>query len=483
MAKHVALYLRISEDKTGLAEGVEAQERLGRAYAAETWPGVPVVVYSDNDLTAADDTVYREHFERLRADIAAGKVVHLWSVEQTRLCRTYAWFTFATELERAGITHVHTRRDGVVPVADLASDVNAVVAIHEVRRLKQRLRDKQDDAAALGRPPGGCRFGYRNVVSQDGRKALEVVPQEAAVIREVATRLLAGEAKTRVARELAAKGTVGRRGSPITAAGLHSWFRGGTVAGLRQHRGEFIRDKVTGELVRGQWEPILDVETWQAVRAKLDVNAGKGKGKGKRSAALKYMLSGIAWCPDCETHMVGSVARRSGRKDARRLICKGCNVTIDAQAVEDHVAARLLDRLDFLADRLAYDANAGRRAEIVAELATVEERRKMARRMLAKGTMAEEDFPEFRAELDDIERQLTRQLAELPSAVASIDPMAVRRAWSVGTADERRTLAAKFIDRVVITRAKPGTSRRTVDLGRVTIAGPGWGDEAAENAA
>ena len=45
MTRHVALYSRISKDKNGRAEGVGAQEKWGRDYAASAWPGEPVTVY------------------------------------------------------------------------------------------------------------------------------------------------------------------------------------------------------------------------------------------------------------------------------------------------------------------------------------------------------------------------------------------------------------------------------------------------------
>src|ERR1017187_5980622 len=79
--RHIALYLRISQDKRGRAEGVDAQERRGREYAGSAWPGLPVVIYCDNDLTAARDDVVRPAYERLREAIDRGEVAHLWTDE------------------------------------------------------------------------------------------------------------------------------------------------------------------------------------------------------------------------------------------------------------------------------------------------------------------------------------------------------------------------------------------------------------------
>ncbi|MGH8880999.1 MAG: recombinase family protein, partial [Stackebrandtia sp.] len=82
MTRYVALYCRISIDRAGRKEGVKAQERWGREYAARTWPGVPVRVFPDNDLSAAADDVVRPEYENLREAIGRGEVANVWAVEQ-----------------------------------------------------------------------------------------------------------------------------------------------------------------------------------------------------------------------------------------------------------------------------------------------------------------------------------------------------------------------------------------------------------------
>lgn len=59
MIKYVALYCRISKDKRGRVEGVRNQEKWGREYAEVLWPGVAIVVFADNNISAAEDD-YRE---------------------------------------------------------------------------------------------------------------------------------------------------------------------------------------------------------------------------------------------------------------------------------------------------------------------------------------------------------------------------------------------------------------------------------------
>lgn len=192
MTRHTAIYTRLSPRSDGRSEGVDVQERQGRAYAATAWPGVPVVVYEDRLLSAADET-WRPGYEKLRQAVRDGDVAHVWCVEQSRLQRReVGWFELAAELVTAGITEVHTVRDGIVRVADDISGIKAVLAAGEIRKLKMRINDRLADNAARGLAPGSLPFGYAHAVDGQGGKTYVIVPEQAAAIRVAADRVLAG---------------------------------------------------------------------------------------------------------------------------------------------------------------------------------------------------------------------------------------------------------------------------------------------------
>lgn len=187
MTRYVALYCRISVDRAG----VKAQERWGRKYTARTWPGVPVRVFADNDLSAAADDVVRPEYARLREAIGRGEIAHVWAVEQYRLKRReIAWFEFVALMDAAGIPELHTDRDGVVRVRDDVASIKAVLGAGEVRRLKRRINDTLAEKAALGEPPASRPFGYRHATTEDGTKTYEAVPSEADAIRQAAESVL-----------------------------------------------------------------------------------------------------------------------------------------------------------------------------------------------------------------------------------------------------------------------------------------------------
>jgi site-specific DNA recombinase len=511
MDRHVALYLRLSPRPDGKSEGVDVQERQGRAYAAVAWPGVPVVAYADRLLSAADDT-WRPEFEKLRQAVRDGQVCHLWAVEQSRLQRReVGWFELAAELAAAGIDEVHTSRDGIVRVADDIAGIKAVINAGEIRKMKKRVNDRLADNAAEGLAPGSLPFGYRHAVDGKGGKTYAIVDEQAGAIRWAAGKVLSGWSLASAAAALREQGldgghrvkvrddegdvVLGDDGQPvtrpgrITAASVRSWLTNPTVAGFRVHRGVIVG--------RGGWEPVLDEDTWQACRAKLAgprevTRKPNPDGSGPASypvtanhtgySGRKYVLTGgLIVCGVCDHPMVGSVkqlkggARRGGR-DVAYYLChpsrggRGCT-GIMLEATEKHVAGRLfaeLDKPEFL-DAVAEDAHAARRDEITTALSAIDgKRRELAGLWGTPGGLTSEEWREARAALETSERELRAELDAKgpPPARASIEQ--ARASWPDMTLGEKREFIRLFTERVTVSRARPGT--QGFDTGRVAIA-------------
>ena len=474
---HVALYCRLSPRPDGKSEGVDVQERQGRAYAAQTWPGVPIVVYADRLLSAADEGVHRPEFERLREDIRAGRVAQLWAVEQSRLQRLeVGWFVLAAELVAAGISEVHTIRDGIVRVGDDIAGIKAVLAAGEVRKIKKRVNDRLADNAARGQPAGSVPFGYRHHTREDGTKTYRQMPDEADAIREAMSRVLAGWNLSAIAADLRGRGLTGSHGGTLTNGSVRSWLTNPTVAGWRVHQGE-----ITG---RGNWEPILDEEEWHACRARLNaprtVTTRTG-GTYPVTAAhtgypgRKYVLTGgLAVCGVCGAPLAGSVkqlrggASRGGR-DVPYYLCRAGCVGIMLEPTEKHVADQLfaeLDRPDFL-DAIAVDTHAVRRDEITTALAALDGRRAELARLWAGGSLSSGEWAAAKDTLDASENELRSELAVKGPPPARVDIAQARGAWPHMNLGEQREFIRLFIARVTIGRARPGL--RAFDPDRIIV--------------
>jgi site-specific DNA recombinase len=506
MDRHVAIYCRLSPRPDGRSEGVDVQERQGRAYSARAWPGLPIVVYADRLLSAADDT-WRPEFEKLRQAVRDGEVAHVWAVEQSRLQRReVGWFELAAELAAAGIDEVHTGRDGIVRVADDIAGIKAVINAGEVRKMKKRVNDRLADNAAQGLAAGSLPFGFRHALDGKGGKTYEQVPGQAGAIRWAADRVLSGWSLASVAAALRAQGldgghrvkvkdadggaVLGEDGQPvtrpgrITASSVRSWLTSPTVAGKRVHRGVIVGD--------GKWPAILDEATWQACKAKLGASRTVVRSDGgtypvgpahSGFSGRKYVLTGgLIVCGVCGAPMVGSVkqlkggAKRGGR-DVAYYLChpsrggRACT-GIMLEATEEYVIGRLFAELDkpgFL-DAIAEDAHAARRDEITVTLGAIEGKRaELAREWARPGGLTSGEWQEARAALGQSERELRAELDEKGPPPARVDIEQARRSWPDMTLGEQREFLRLFIEKVTISRATPGLQR--FDPDRITI---GW---------
>ncbi|MPY84662.1 MAG: hypothetical protein GEV00_15365, partial [Actinophytocola sp.] len=144
------------------------------------------------------------------------------------------------------------------------------------------------------------------------------VPGEAAAVRQAAEWVLSGWSLANIAAELRKRGLRGAHGGKITPSAVRSMITAPTSAGHRVYRGQIV--------ARGNWEPILAEETWQACRLKLSqprlVRRADGKGTypiGERHRGnpigRRYLLTGgLAVCGVCEHRMVGAVKQIRKRR-------------------------------------------------------------------------------------------------------------------------------------------------------------------------
>jgi DNA invertase Pin-like site-specific DNA recombinase len=505
MGKCVALYCRLSPRPDGSYEGVELQEKWGRDYAASAWPGLPIEVFADRGISAANGD-YREHYERFREWLAAGKVAHVWAVEQSRLeRREVGWFELAAELDAAGITEVHTNRDGIVRVGDEVAGIKAVLAAAEVRKLRKRVNDRLPEVAADGIPPGGTVFGYRHTKDAEGNKTLTQVPEQAEAIRWAAEKVLAGWSLSNIAAELRSRGLTGSHGGRIGVSAVKSMVTNPAVSGRRVFQG-----RVVGP---GNWEEILDDATRKTVKAKLETDrvvrrkdggsyvvsdAHRGHAKGR-----KYELTGLVHCGVCDAPLVGTLRQwklRSGEvtskpylfctpgrqwtdEDGVRSNGKGC-VGIGLDDTTRYVVAELfatLDTPEFL-DKVAADNHQDVRDAIAAELEAVDRKRDELAVLwnLPAGhpdALTTSEWQAARRAQNEREEQLKAKLRAVPPPVVNVDIAKARATWpptpedrgrdGYMTLDECREFLSLFIDKVIIHRAAKGT--RGFDSNRVEI--------------
>jgi len=298
-----------------------------------------VDVYEDIDVSAYDRRVRRPAFDRLMRTVAGGQVngVLVWKLD--RLVRRSVDFErFWERCERAGIflTSVtepldSTNEIGLAVVRMLVNFANV-----ESTSISIRIRSKMQERARNGDPLlTGRAFGYTK-----GRK--EVVEEEAALIREAAERVLAGEQVASIVIDW------NRRHVP-TPSGAAQWCHAPLMKILRNPR--LVGDNTyRGEVVARDCLPaILD----RAVHAELC--AVLASRRGPRRSPDRYLLSGLLRCQLCGARLVAARRNRVNslgeQVDCPGYKCPtrptGCGrISIWAQFVEELVTDTVLHRIE-----------------------------------------------------------------------------------------------------------------------------------------
>ncbi|MEU4449895.1 recombinase family protein [Nocardioides sp. NPDC023903] len=508
----IALYTRLSPKPNGKYEGVDDQITWGTTYAANTWPGEPVEIFADRGISAANGD-HRPDFERLREWIRARKVDRVWVVEQSRLTRDeIEWFNLRADLIGADITEVHTNRDGIVKVMDAVAGIKAVINADERRKMLRRQADTLAEKAGRGEPPGVKPFGYVHAKTDDGVRTYEVVPEQAAVIRYAAEKVLAGWSLASVAIEMnkpAAErdpelvptsgdyadtwkdGVLGVHDGRITPGAVKNWLTVPTIAGLRQHSGEVIGD--------GNWPAILDKATHRTLKARLTGERAVKRANGgtyaigsahKGFSGRKYLLTGgLAICgynhdddTTCGVALTGMPIRlrlRKGETTPRvkpYLMCHPKNggkghLGIMLPEIEEYVVSELFKHLDspaFLDALDVEDDQDAERARLVTELSAIEEQRKELAGMWARRERTTSEWQSAKEALDAEERQMNDALSAIPVTSGRIDVDAAREGWKEATLDEQRAFIRRYVAKVTIHSAtKMGP--RGLDTDRITI--------------
>ena len=324
---------------------------------------------------------------------------------------------------------------------------------------------------------GTIPFGYASAPAPDGvGRVLVPDPLEAAIVREVAGRLLAEEPVTRIAADLTERGVATSK-SPARKAR----YRGEDDSGLDRGRWSVstVRSLWTADLLLGRvsvgkdvvrdddglpiavWPPLLDLATVSRLRDLFGE-----RDPSRRPRRRSRLLSGVAYCAYCEAKLY--VTTSGGRPIYR---CPGNwngdtahpSVAIDALQLEEYITARFL-------------TGSGPSPEV-----------ELVRDPTDPGT--EQALAEVEASLREASTALLDDDADAPALLRRIDALKARRAdlralpatvtaqyvqtgrtlaeaWHASDdLDYRRTVLVQALDHVKISTGKRG--RKGLDEQRV----------------
>jgi DNA invertase Pin-like site-specific DNA recombinase len=307
-----AIYCRESSDRAGDAHNVADQLAENTAHCAMRDYTVTYRL-TDNDLPAH---VRRPGYEALMALVDARQIDVIVVREASRLYRHMTQLeSIITRCQRAGV-----RIDVLAGVLDLATSAGkmagrmlAAVHQHEIEQKAERQAVASKQAAARGqaRKATPRPFGW-----EDDRVTRR--PAEAAAAEWAAGYMIKSGNLSGVSREWVRRGLRPPQ-APFGPVPLNGWKRASIVtiltnpriAGIASYLSEADRRALReagkprplhapvitgddGQPVRGEWEPIIDVDTWEAVCGVLADPARKPSRKGR--SGVRSLLGGLALC-------------------------------------------------------------------------------------------------------------------------------------------------------------------------------------------
>lgn len=315
----VAIYTRksVTEGLDQAFNSLDAQRETVEAYVKSQrtngWVALPER-YDDGGFTGANTD--RPAFQRLLADIEAGKVDAVAVYRTDRLSRSLLDFTQLIEgFNRKGISFVSVTEsfDTTTPMGRLTMNMLATFAQFERESIAQRTRDKMVASRRRGMWTGGRPVLGYDVVN----KKLVANESEAEQVREIYRLYLDGGSITALCDVLRARGWAAKswtnadgkyvRGGPFCKSTLHALLTNPLYVG---------KVRAAGEVCEGEHDAIVDEDLWQAVQDRLAANADAGPKRTRVRNKAGAILKGLLYCGACGSPMTYHYTQQGGRKYA-----------------------------------------------------------------------------------------------------------------------------------------------------------------------
>lgn len=453
--QRVAIYLRQSLDAAGDELGISRQrsecERLCSTRGYEV-----VETIADNSVSASKHG--RKGYAHLLELITARSVDAVVILRVDRLLRLNDELEQLIALsERTGVNIITVEGDIdlATPSGRLVARVLVSVARAEMETKSARHKLANAQKAAAGKPHGSPRpFGYQHDL-------VTIHEPEAALVREMARRVLVGESYKSVAYWLNAEGHTTAGGKLWYSINLRSLLKNPRYAGIRRYQGHDYP---------AVWQPILDMPTWQ--RLQLSMRLRTETAHPTTFNNRKYLLTGLAFCGICGLGLTGArVSDHHGVPTRRTYRCRGqrdtglvrgCGgVRRNADALDHFIAEAVFYRLDTpeLSELLASNSRDTELPVLLANRQAQQQRLDGLTDDYATGLLDRDGFARASAtartelsRLDGLIDSYKRQLhgIDVPAG------QSVRDAWTRQDTDWRRALLELLIKRIVV---RPGSSK------------------------
>lgn len=450
-----AIYARISKDDDGKALGVQRQiEDCRRLAAAKDWRVIEPaeLLYVDNDKSAYNGKD-RPGYGRLLADIDAGKIDALvvWDVDRlTRMPRELEDIIDLADKKQTALASVGGEFDLATPSGRAHARMKGVFARLEVEQMSRRIQRKTLERAEKGIPHGFVPYGWQRVVEHDeeGRRISSrdiVHPVQAAAVREAIRRLLEGESQRSIVADFNARGIPSPRGMAWEGTMLRQVVLRERNAGLRVHQKREQAKRGSKPVIgRGDWEPIVDEQTYDRLLALLKGN------RGPTTTARKHLLTGIAKCGRCDPPTpMRPLVGQAHHGTVSAYACPKCFIRRKMDDVDEVVQEAMLDLLERPDTRAALaGTDEAKVQEALDSAEAIRARLNLAADNYADGLIDGEQLARITAKLrPELERY--ESAARAQSAHPDLMDLAtpdIRKRWAGISLDRKRALIRALVE-------------------------------------
>jgi DNA invertase Pin-like site-specific DNA recombinase len=411
--------------------------------------------FSDNGIGAWREDVVRPDFERLLAALRAGRVRVVVAWRASRITRDpVKGAEFGALMKKIkgkllisdGTVFDFTTAAGRAAWHD-ATGQSSSDSDQKSELIREMHRRKRENLEYQG---GRLAFGWTRRLEIRERKVVsvwEVDPTEAAIMKDIASKLRAGRSPSSICGELARAGVRTHSGRHFTITTIIRMMRHPRVAGYHT-AGAATSRQILGRSTN--FPAILDETEWRETVAALDA-AAKRKATGSR---IKRVYAGYYRCVECNTSL--RWARHSGTLvPAWRHPHVGIASSIPCSlsfGVPADPADDLMDRLitDYLHRRPWEKTATDGTEKLHAERTVTTSKLDALADDVVSGAMSNDLAGR-------IERKYKTRIAEIDSELARIARLTIvvdgdeaARQWASGDLTERRRVLSAILDTVIV---------------------------------
>lgn len=320
----VAAYARVSSDSADQLNSYLAQVDFYTKYISSREDWELVDIYADEGISGLDARK-RDEFNRMIADCRAGKIDRVLVKSTSRFARnTTDYIQYVRELLRLGISvsfekeNIDTGKMTSEQIAQIYGAFSQMESTSHSSNMRVSVRMRMEKGLFI---PSSVPFGYR-LAGQD----LEIVPEEAEVVRYIFSAYLSGQGAVDITQELNRRKAIHRHDRELwQTSSVQYILTNVSYTGDMVWQKSFATDTIPFQQVRNHGEkpkylvtnahpPIVSKEDFQRVQALMALRREQFAGDGPKPQPSLYSKRIV--CGGC-----GSICRRKVTNGKTYWVC------------------------------------------------------------------------------------------------------------------------------------------------------------------